>query len=206
MNELYTPERDDQNPFGGKNPLSLYVPMTETELEVLERLTTAEDLEIHVLGWGVIHKPAVSFGDKRLSLIFRLTFDQPPAPTPVHYFDMELRTQAGMLLLKKRYPTLVGMGQPIQVCAGMFLDLAWDIAIDHMSPELVKALIPGAIGLTSRRLDKETGQKTLLGNMQLDNNQKGLLKSIEKSAAAARTDDVQEAVKVTDMAAKPVPR
>lgn len=200
MTKLQGIEIKDQNTFGGKNPTSLYVPMTEIEQEVIERLIVADDLEISIQGWGVVQNPELSFGDKRVSLHFRMNFDSPPVPMDVHFFDMELRTRAGIVLLKKRYSTLVGMGQPIQVCAGMFLDLAWDIAIDHMSPELVKALMPGTLGLTSRRLDKDTGQKTLLGNMSLDANQRGILHAVEKSASKARVDDVQEAVKVTEMA------
>jgi hypothetical protein len=195
----------DPTTFGGKNPTSLYVPMSEVEQEVLERLVTAENLEIHIKNWGVAGNPTVSFGDKRISLLFRMNFDQPPVPIPVHYFDLELRTRTGVLLLQKRYSTLVGVGQPIEVCAGMFLDLAWDIAIDHMSPELVKALMPGVIGLTTRRLDKDTGAKTLTGNMKLDHSQKVTLNSLEKAAEVIRKDDIQEAVKVTEMAGtKPV--
>jgi hypothetical protein len=81
--------------------------------------------------------------------------------------------------------------------AGVELDMVWDIAIHHMSPEFVKAIKPGALGLTSRRLDRETGNPTLTGNMQMDDTKKETLQWAEEGAAKMRKEDVHAAVKVT---------
>ena len=187
----------DKNMFGGKNPHGLYVPMSEDEQEVLSRLVEAQDLQIVVRGWGVVQKPLIKFGDSRVSLLFKMTFDRPAVPQPVPFFVLELKTLAGVLLLRKRYPTMLPNGQPIEVCAGMFLDLAWDIAVDHMNPALVKALKPGALGLTSRRLDPTTGDRTDKGNMKLSPRERKVLQVVEQGSARVRRDDAVATVKAT---------
>lgn len=183
------------NTFGGKNEHSLYVPLSEDEQEVLNRIVEAQDLEIHVIGWGVVQKPLITFGDKRVSLVFRMSFNAPALPRLTHFFDLELKTISGISLLRQRYP--LNPPQGVEVMAGMYLDMAWDIAIDHMSPELVKAIKPGAIGLTSRRLDKDTGERTLLGNMAPTHTQKNLLQHLDNSSAKVRMDDVKASIKAT---------
>lgn len=179
----------DKNVFGGANPNGLYVPMSETEQEVLARLVASDDLEVVVQEWGVVAKPRVTFGDLRVCVQFRMDFDRPAAPMTVQFFDLELRTRSGITLFKERQPTLVN-GKPIQVAAGVFLDLVWDIALSHMDPKLVKALKPGAVGLTSRRLDKETGEATFAGNMRLSNEQKTLLRRLEQGQKQIKKDRV----------------
>ena len=133
----------------------------------------------------------------RVGLVFRLDFTKPAAPMDVYFFDLELRIRSTrMSLMRQRYPVVQG-GSPLQVCAGVFVDLQWDIAIDHMSPALVKAIVPGAIGLTSRRLDKDTYERTQAGNMSLDEDQQRILSIVDTSAEVVRHNDVLAAAKAT---------
>lgn len=43
----------DRNALGGKNKNSLYVPMSETEQEFVNRLIESGDLQVKVHGWGL---------------------------------------------------------------------------------------------------------------------------------------------------------
>jgi len=140
----------EKNAFGGGNPFSLYTPMSEDEQEVLGRLIEEEDLEIHIVNWGIVNKfQKISFGDLRLQIIFRVVLTAPQIHIPVPFFDLELRTRGGILLFKDRKP-LVMEGYPLCIGAGSELVLAWDIAIRKMSEEFVKMVKPGSVGLTSR--------------------------------------------------------
>ena len=186
----------DTNPFGGKNPMGLYVPMSEDEQEVLARLAS-ESLVLIVHGWCQIENPRFIFGDLRVQVgPFRLDFLQPAAPTPVYFFDLELQRWNGQSVFKQRMP----LPHPVQVCNGVFLDLIWDIAIDHMDPQFVKDIKTGAIGLTSRRIDKDTRERTFQGNMDLDADHKKLLGYVETGAAEVRADDAAQAMKATQAA------
>jgi hypothetical protein len=175
----------DRNMFGGGNAANLYTPMSEIEQEVIARLVAAGDLQVIIVGWGVVQKPRITFGDLRLSLAFRLTFDRPEVPVPLWYLDLELRTGAGMLLYKERQPTTYG-GKPVSAGAGVFFDLAWDIAIKSIDPAVVRAVVPGAIGLTSRLQDKDTREFTLTGNMQLTANEQKALRTLRQGEAVLK--------------------
>ncbi len=188
---------DEINLFGGKNPNGIYVPLTDIEQEVLSRLVEADDLEVVIHGWGILHKPKVQFGDLRLSITFRLTFNRPEVPMPVHFLDLELRTRAGLCLFRERQPTIYN-GQPLQAAAGVFVDMVWDIALSHIDPKVVKALKPGAIGLTSRRLDKDTGDKTLRGNMRLTPLQKRHLQAMAEGEKETKAADLKKMVDATE--------
>jgi hypothetical protein len=118
---------------------------------------------------------------------------------PVHYFDLELRTRAGLTLFRERQPTVYN-GQPLQVAAGVFVDVIWDIALSHIDPKVVKMIKPGAVGLTSRRLDRETGEATFKGNMNLSAAQQRLLLHLKQSEHEQRRRDHQNLVKVTERA------
>jgi len=193
-----TSDNHDTNLFGGANPNGLYVPMTETEQEVLDRLIQSHDLEIEIKGWGIVRNPWASFGDHRLGLQWTLVFNKPPVP--VYYFDLELRVASSQIvLMRKRYPTTVN-GQPELIGAGREIQFNWDIAIDHMSPELVKAIVPGAIGMTSRRLDRDTGMRTLAGNMDLSDNQIKVADMLDKSSKSTQNSDDQKTAHVTKIA------
>jgi len=175
----------DRNLFGGGNAANLYTPMSEVEQEVLARLVERGDLQVVIVGWGVVNKPRVTFGDLRLSLAFTLHFDRPEVPVPLWYLDMELRTGAGRLLYKDRQPTTYG-GKPIQAGAGVYFDLVWDIAIRSMDPALVREVLPGVTGLTSRLQDKDTGQFTLTGNMRLNAAEKKALVRLRQGEASLK--------------------
>jgi hypothetical protein len=121
----------------------------------------------------------------------------------VHFFDMELRTGAGLLLFKERQ-SVVYNGNPVQVCAGMFFDMAWDIAITSMDPKIVKAIKPGARGLTSRFRDRDTGELTLLGNMRVSPSDTAQVVRVRQMEAASRLDDARKRQKAEAMQAKAI--
>ena len=190
-----------ENMFGGKNPNALYVPMSDVEREVISRLVEAGDLEVRVqtsqptLGHAKVHKPAIRFGDHRLELKFRIDFTSPEAPTPIHFLDLELRTGSGILLFKERQSTLYGKN-PLQVAAGVFVDLAWDIAITRIDPKVVKQIKPRATGLTSRFTDKDTGNLTLYGNNNFTVHEKSMIRRVragEETARQMTQEEVQTA-------------
>jgi hypothetical protein len=175
----------DRNIFGGGNAKSLYTPMSELEQEVVARLVESGELQVVIVGWGYVTKPRITFGDLRLSLAFRLTFDRPEVPVPLWYLDMELRTGSGRLLYKERQPTTYG-GNPIHAGAGVYFDLVWDIAIKAIDPALVREVLPGAFGLTSRLQDKDTHEFTMTGNMRLTEREKRVLKNLRKNEAQVK--------------------
>ena len=185
---------EGKNMFGGGNPHGLYTPMSEDEMEVMARMCAARDFRVVVDGIGTLESPSMDWGDKRITVYLDLTFEKPDAPTPLYYLDLQLLTGAGQLLFADRKPVMYG-GKPVEVMAGVILSFAWDIAVDHMRPEFVKMYKPGAIGITSRRLDKETGERTDTGNMQLDGAKKQALHEMDKLEAASRVDDMVQAAK-----------
>jgi hypothetical protein len=190
--------KKETNPFGGKNKYSLYVPMTDDELEVLGRLAEAGEYKVVIKDWGYVTgftlqrfnpetwqgNPIVVFGDKRISFYFQLRFNAPVIPQPNYYFDMELWAR-GHKLFAQRLPTET-MGNPIQICAGMSLTLALDVAIDQIDPKIVKEVKPGTIGLTTRQ-----------GNMHLDTHHKKLLDNLKASEKKVRDETVAEAIAAT---------
>ncbi len=178
------------NIFGGGNTQSLYTPMSEVEQEAIARLVESGDLRVVIVGWGHVDRPRITFGDLRVTVQFRVTFDRPEVPIAVHYLDLELRTGAGALLFKDRQPTVYG-GNPIQIAQGVFLDLAWDIAVRSIDPVLVKSLVPGATGLTSRLQDKDTGQMTLMGNMRLNPTEQRILRDLRHGENLAKANTAQ---------------
>ena len=182
------------NDFGGKGTHSNYVPLSETEQEVVSRLVEGGDLHVHIGGWGIVHSPKVTYGDLRIAIPLQITFDRPEIPILVRELDLELRTGIGILLFKKTMSVEYG-GQPLAIGRGTHLSMVWHIAIQNIDPKLVKMFKPGATGLTSRLQDKDTGQITLLGNMKLDSRRKKLLTNIRKGEAEARTSDTKRILK-----------
>jgi hypothetical protein len=198
----------DTNPFGGKNPHGMYVPLTDDEMEVLERLALAQEFKVVVKDWGRIEnfqlgryspetwagKPLVTFGDKRLSFYFNMNFTAPLVPQPNWYFDMEVwalgyKLFPGLPTNENPYPgrlaTEVG-GNPIQIAAGMSLAMALDVGLDKIDPAIVKEVKPKAIGLTTRH-----------GNMHLDTHHQRLLGQLRAGEAKVRKIIKQEAVEAT---------
>jgi hypothetical protein len=180
----------DRNPFGGKNPRSIYVPMSETEQEVISRLIETDALEVVIHGWGVIDKPKLTVGDAQVMIPLTLRFDRPEFPVPVHYFDLELRTRSGLSLFREQQPTVYN-DKPLMVMAGTEISMVWHIGIKCMDPRLVKMLLPSATGLTSRVIDKETGKDTLLGNMKLDPAKAKTLDRVRRGEALVRANKVK---------------
>jgi len=187
------------NRWGGGNRHSNYTPMSETEQEAFSRLVHAQELVVNIKGWGRVDNPRVIYGDLRISLMWRMDFVKPAAPTPVHWFDLELWTRSGILLFKEKQTTMYG-GKPIQVAAGVYLDMVWDIAVMAMDPKIVKAIMPSAIGLTSRFVDKDTHELTLLGNTRMGSEDRLALTELRKAEAANREDTAKQVQKAVDKA------
>ena len=187
----------EKNQFGGIRG-SNYTPMTEIEQEALSRIHERQDFVVHVLGWGRIDMPRVVVGDLRLGIAFRMDFTAPAAPTPVHFFDLELRTRDGNLLYKERQPTIYN-GKPVTVAAGLYLDMVWDIAITAIDPKIVKKYMPGALGLTSRFQDKDTGEITTFGNQKMNSAMKRDLISLRNQESRNKADTVAQAKKAKKM-------
>lgn len=189
----------DKNPFGGKNPHGMYVPLTDTELEVLERLALGGDFKVVIKDWGYVEnfqlgkfdqntwqgQPIVQFGDKNIHFFFLMNFSAPIVPQPNYFFDLEVWAKGRKLFGPIREPTTIA-GNPIQIVAGMQLGMALDVALHDINPELVKTIKPGAIGLTSRH-----------GNMNLTIQQQRMLKEMEENNRRVRAQSKQDAMKVT---------
>lgn len=175
----------DKNAFGGGNKNALYVPMSEIEMELISRLVDNKDLYVLIHEWGHVNEPTVTFGDKNLHVGFKMVFDRPATPMSVYHFDMELKTRSGISLFRQKMSTQYG-GQPLIVMQGLELDLVWDIAIKNIDPKLVRALMPGVRGLTSRLQDTTTGEITLMGNMKLDRHLREKLHKIDMAEKALK--------------------
>jgi len=175
----------DQNPFGGKNPHGLYVPMSEDEQEVLARLIESKNLMLVIHGWATLENPNIIAGDLRIAIQFQLDFNRPAAPMPLHFLDLELILTNGQSIFRQRMP----INPPVEVMAGVFLTFQWDIAIDHMDPAFVKSIKPGAKGLTSRRIDKDTGERSETGTMHLSPEKKRLLHLVDSGAEEVRAEE-----------------
>jgi len=189
----------DKNPFGGGNPRGLYVPITEDEQETIQRLVESQTLEIIVHPWGIISRPSkVVVGDKRVAINFGLLFTSPAEPLAIHTLDLELQALGGVTLFRKPYPTLMPDGSPLIIQAGLSIELQWDIAIDHIDSNLVKAVKPGALGLTSRRVDRDTGVRTLEGNMKLKEDRRKLLRLVETGEQKVRNEDAEALARIKD--------
>jgi len=198
-----------ENPFGGKNPHGMYVPMTPEEIEVLHRLAEAGEFKVVIKGdadkgksveWGYVTgfkigkylgpehyagQSIVTIGDKRITFFFRMNFTAPVLPQPNWFFDMEVHA-LGHLFFRQRFPT-ANNGHPIQVCAGMFHDFALDVAVDQINPKIVKLVKPKTIGLTTRH-----------GNMHLDSQHRKLLAQTQAGERQIRKVTDEDAKKATD--------
>jgi len=172
----------------------LYVPITEDEQEVLQRIVDSQTLRITVYPWKIMVIPTwVGVGDKRLALKFEIPFTEVTKPTVVRSMDLELTAYTGVKLIRKPYPTFLSDGTPLVVDSDLILSLQWDVAIDHLDPALVKMVKPGTLGLTSRRLDPVTGARTLMGNMRYkDGERRGLLRFLEEGERKVQELSLQD--------------
>lgn len=191
----------EKNLFGGGNPTGVYVPLSELEQEALARLVAAGDLVLKT-SQGTPTISRITHGDLRLGIQFKLSFFAPAAPVSLMFLDLELRTQAGRLLYQERQPTLDN-GRPIKIADGLDFEMVWDIALHHLDPKLVKDLLPGAVGLTNRRTDKDTGEVTLFGNMRdLDGHKRKTLQALATAESKLKGEDRQTLAKLAGKARK----
>jgi hypothetical protein len=201
----------NQNPFGGKNPHGMYVPLTDVEMEVLLRLAQEGEFKLVVKGWKeftnfilvpystvrmidpsqpIAPHSLVTFGDKRISFYFSIVVpDNDSVPRKNFYFDMEVWAK-GFLLFSQRMPTQIG-GEPIAIFDRAFWNLALDVALDMIDPAIVKAIKPATVGLTTRQ-----------GNMHLDTSHQKMLHMLKLGEKSVRDESKQEAAVVTNKAKK----
>lgn len=184
----------DKNLFGGKNPRGMYTPMTETEQEALDRLRDRGDLVMKVKGIGEIplENVAVQIGDHRLSIgPFHITFQtEGNRIVKMPFLDLELWTRAGILLYRDRQAFKGVDGNPMMVSTGLTVPMIWDIGINKIDPNVVKAILPAVQGLTTRR-----------GNERLSPEQQQVLRVVRAGEAAARASTkelVEDAVSKVD--------
>ena len=172
----------DKNLFGGAVSNFLYVPLSETEQEALSRILETESIEVVIHGWGTAEYPpgSLKHGDARLQVEISFT-PSSPILVPVKELDLELRVQGGETLFRKvqEFPSTVHLG------AGRTLGMIWDISIRRIDPALVKKYT-GAVGLTSRLTDKDTGEETFTGNMHLGEREMLALELVRRGEARAR--------------------
>ena len=189
-----------KNAFGGGNKNSLYVPMSEIEQEALQRIIATGDCWVKIVDWGTLRNPPMTFGDSRLSIPLRMNFNRPEVPQPNWGFNLELWW--GSTLLFQEWQKTVMNGEPIKIAAGFVLEMEWLVQIARIDPQIVKAIMPGALGLTSRRTDKATGDATDSGNMDLSSKQRGLMRTLLEGEAAAKQFDREQQVKVAALKKK----
>jgi len=180
--------KSGMNPFGGKNPNGSYVPLSEDELDVIERLAESGEYELRIVGWGHVRgftighypgpqeydgNPIITIGDKRIAFTFRMSLNAPETPQPNWYFDIEV-VAYGKVLFSRRMPTEAN-GKPITVGAGLDLDLKLDLALNSVDRDFLKEVSPSIRGITSRR-----------GNMKLPSHLRRVLHSMHEGEKALR--------------------
>ena len=145
--------------------------MSDIEQEFIARLVEQGEILIELHGWGTV-QPLVTFGDKVIHAHIKILFDTAPPPPgkPVHFFDMELRTQSGICLYRQKMPTSYG-NTPITISNEVELEMVWDISLKYIDPKLIKLLMPSVTGFTTRLEDKDTHDITVTGNMKLNQSQ-----------------------------------
>ena len=175
------------NLLGGKNPNSLYVPMSEIEQEFIDRLLAAGDIQVIIHGWGEINNPRISFGDLQVVIPIDITFTAPDVPIPVHFFDLELRTFSGITLFRECQSAMYG-GKPLMIGSGTPLKMVWHIGIRAIDPGLIKSMMPGVHGLTSRAFDKDSGDLTTTGNTHYDAATRKIMAMVKAAEAGVQKD------------------
>lgn len=128
------------------NRYSSYVPLNETEQDVLQRMIEGQDIYVEIVDWGYHSSPKIIAGDKRIQIQFPMEFVKPVGVTiPVYYFRLRLKDRSGRKLVETVEPTVFN-NQPLYVTAGTIINLVWDLALDKVSPELQKMILPGIQG------------------------------------------------------------
>lgn len=134
------------------HPHSYYVPLSETEQDVIQRMIEGQDIFVEVKDWGYHSSPKLIAGDKRVQIRFPMEFVKPEGVyIPVYYFTLILKTRDGRVLARTTESTVVN-NQPLMVTAGMVVDLIWDLALDKVSDELQQMILPGIKGKTVSKI------------------------------------------------------
>ena len=189
---------NDKNPFGGGNANSLYFPMSEDEQETLDRIFEEGGLKVLIEAkspntneplCGYIDNPRITYGDARVQIPIDITFSSPVVFIPVYTMEMTLIRDCGRVLFSKEYSVLYA-GQPEMIGQGTQLAMVWDFAIREINPELVKAVKPGALGLTTR-----------VGNTQFNTEKQNLLNRLRTQEQDARKDTADRLQKALSQAA-----
>lgn len=162
----------DGHLFGEGSENGGYVPTSETEQELLQRMVDAGDFVVHV-PYGTDPEPKVIFGDKRLRVTFKIPLPE-GVLVPITYLPVKLTTQAGELLFEKDLPAMYGR-EPLVLVGGMEFDL--HISLDKIDPEFVKSKMK-TLGLTSR-----------VGNMDLDDRKRKALFELEEGRRKVEEND-----------------
>lgn len=190
-------ELDRANEFGGAYGGSMYIPLTEIEQEVISRLAEAGEFIVVFHGFGSVPKLDIRFGDKNLHIGMKVGFPMLSTPQSVYFFDMELKTHSGISLFRQTMPCTYD-DKPLLIGPEVEFEMIWDISINTISPALVKQIKPGAIGLTSRRQDRDTGDMTLIGNMKLTEAQKQMAYKISQGEQKVKKMDLDRILKHKD--------
>ena len=168
--------RDEQNPFGGGNPNGLYVPLTDDERDAIGR-AAERGVVVKVRGLGVFPSTSVVVGDARVSVGFTVKVE---APTTLTQFSHSVETDDGIVLAAETIPCLQ-QGKPMILLPGEEIVMELHLSLTHLDPKLLRCLRPKATGLTSRRVDRDTGDFSFAGNMQLTDEQRRLLALLPES-------------------------
>lgn len=119
-----------------------YTPLSATEQDVVGRMIEGQDLYVEVVGWGFHPNPTITSGDKRIQVRFPIEFTKPEGLVmPVRKLQLELKVRDGRTVFRDTKPTIIN-GQPLQVSAGVQIDLIWDIMLDSISEDARKLVLP----------------------------------------------------------------
>jgi len=170
------------NPFGGGNPSGLYVPLTDDERDAIDRARDRGVL-VKVRGLGVFPATTLVVGDHRVSVGFVVKTD---VPRTLSEFSHSVETEDGIVLASETIPCLQ-QGRPLHLQPGEEVEMEIHISLTHLDPKLLRCLRPMATGLTSRRIDRDTGDFSFAGNMKnLSEEQRKLLRILMPDSAGAR--------------------
>lgn len=119
-----------------------YVPLSEKEQDVVQRMLENEDLYVQIVDWGYHPSPKITAGDKRVQIRFPMEFNRPVGlEIPVRYFRLRLKMRNGRTVAEKVESTVYN-NQPLYITAGMRIDLVWDLALDSISEEVQNMILP----------------------------------------------------------------
>lgn len=119
-----------------------YVPLSEKEQDVVQRMLENEDLYVQIVDWGYHPAPTITAGDKRVQIRFPMEFNRPVGlEIPVRHFRLRLKMRNGRTVAETIESTVYN-NQPLYITAGMRIDLVWDLALDSISEDVQDMIIP----------------------------------------------------------------